>query len=37
MRNEELEYEEFSALEKMASMFTYRNGKIHDDGSRGES
>jgi len=36
MRNEELEYEEFSALEKMASMFTYRNGKIHDDGSRGE-
>ena len=36
MRNDELDYEEFSQLEKMASMFTYRNGMKHDDGSLGE-
>jgi len=36
MRNDELDYDEFSQLEKMASMFIYRNGKIHDDGSCGE-
>lgn len=36
MRNDELDYEEFIQLEKMASMFTYRNGEINDDGSLGE-
>lgn len=36
MRNGELEYEEFSTIEKMASMFIYRNGMTHDDGSWGE-
>lgn len=33
---EDIEYEEFIKIEKMASRYNYRNGKKNDDGSMGE-